>query len=65
MGEHKTKILELVKEYTKEELAYMLIMAVESEIELLDNGCGNNLDFDYNLSHYVSLVDNGRLVLGG
>lgn len=40
---------ELSDTYTPYQLAKALIKAVESEVVLLDNGCGNDLDFERNL----------------
>ena len=40
---------QLVDGYTPYQLAKALIKSVQSEVSLLDNGCGNDVDFTRNL----------------
>jgi hypothetical protein len=47
---------ELVANYTKEQLADALLRAVDSEVSLLDNGCGNNLDKDFRVASHLKAV---------
>lgn len=41
---------ELADTHTPYQLAKVLIKAVESEVALPDNGCGNDIDFERNLN---------------
>lgn len=41
--------------HTPYQLAKALIKSVQGEISLLDNGCGNDLDFNRNLDKHIKV----------